>query len=99
MIGIKIKTAAAVMAAMVGLGGGVMAASRRAHAGPKDPPPEIQAAKLKALHEMIKPGKGECQWLEIPWEIGIQAAREKAAKEGKPMLLWRAANGHPLGST
>ena len=112
MMWTKIKIAAAVMAiSMAGLGGGALAyralaepapqsaPAARVRALPKDLPPEIPAARFKALHEMIMPAKGECQWMEIPWLTGIQEAREKAAKEGKPMLIWRSANGHPTGST
>jgi len=69
-------------------------------AAPKDLPAEIAPARFEALHSMIKPRKGaECLWLEIPWLTSIAEARERSAKEAKPMLIWRAANGHPLGST
>lgn len=107
----KLKVAAAVFiaASMVGLGGSALAyralnepaeqARPVAQVAPKDLPPEIPVAKFGTLHGMIKPRKGECMWLEIPWLANIQEAREKAAREGKPIFLWRSANGHPLGST
>ncbi|MBI3408463.1 MAG: hypothetical protein HY040_08930 [Planctomycetes bacterium] len=51
-------------------------------------------------HKLIKPLQGEMAWrTEIPWLTNIQEAREKAAAEGKPILVWIAADGHPLGAT
>jgi hypothetical protein len=52
-----------------------------------------QFAKLKAL---IRPAPGEDQWAEIPWLASLWQARERAAAEGKPILLWEM-DGHPLG--
>jgi hypothetical protein len=36
---------------------------------------------------------------EIPWLTNLTEARAKAAAEGKPILVWIAADGHPLGAT
>ncbi len=52
-----------------------------------------QFAKVKAL---IQPERGEDQWAEIPWLASLWQARERAAAEGKPILLWEM-DGHPLG--
>jgi hypothetical protein len=60
-----------------------------------DPIPPDQVDKLNAL---IKPQKGEEKWQEIPWMVDLWAARQKAAAEGKPILLWEM-DGHPLGCT
>jgi hypothetical protein len=54
-----------------------------------------QAAKLFAL---IKPQTGEEKWQQIPWTTDLWAARQRAAKEGKPILLWEM-DGHPLACT
>ena len=52
-----------------------------------------QFAKLKAL---IQPDPAEDKWAEIPWLSSLWQAREQAAAEGKPILLWEM-DGHPLG--
>jgi hypothetical protein len=50
------------------------------------------------LHAAVAPkGEGE-RWIEIPWESDLIAAREKAAREKKPLLMW-VMDGHPLGCT
>ena len=100
----KLRLVVAVAVAGVVSGVGTVEPAQQARPGsriaPKDLPPEIPAAKFESLHGMIKPRKGvECLWLEIPWLTSIQEARERAAREGKPMMIWKAANGHPLGST
>lgn len=48
------------------------------------------------LHALIKPGKDEEKFLQIPWLTSLGQARKKAAEEGKPILLWEM-DGHPLG--
>ena len=40
----------------------------------------------------------DAAWLELGWEIDLWKARERAAKEGKPIFLWEM-DGHPLGCT
>jgi hypothetical protein len=60
-----------------------------------DPIPTDQFAKL---HALIKPAKDEEKWAEIPWLASLWQARQQAAKEGKPILLWEM-DGHPLGCT
>jgi hypothetical protein len=52
-----------------------------------------------ALHQLIKPQEGEFAWYdEIPWMTRLQPAREKAAAEGKPLLIWTSADGQPCGA-
>lgn len=62
--------------------------------GADDP---IPADRFDTLHKLIKPQAGELRWREIPWLTRIQEAREKSVAEDKPILLWVAADGHPLG--
>jgi len=51
------------------------------------------------LHGLIKPQKGEFAWYdEIPWMTRLQPARERAAAEGKPLLIWTSADGQPCGA-
>src|SRR5688500_5461105 len=52
-----------------------------------------QLAKVQAL---IKPDRGEDAWATIPWLTDLWQARQVAARQGKPILLWEM-DGHPLG--
>ncbi len=58
-----------------------------------EPIPPAEVARLKAL---ILPGPEEDKWSQIPWLTNLWEARQKAAAEGKPILLWEM-DGHPLG--
>ena len=65
--------------------------------------PEPTSAMLTApnfgkLHALIKPQPKEERWAEIPWMTNLWDARQRAAAEGKPILLWET-DGHPLGCT
>ena len=44
----------------------------------------------------IRPAAGEDRYTQIPWLTSLWEARQKAAREGKPILLWEM-DGHPLG--
>ena len=57
---------------------------------------KIDPAKFEAIHSLIKPRAEEEKWANIPWMASLWEARERAAKEGKPILLWEM-DGHPLG--
>ena len=61
--------------------------------------PEIAAEDFKRLHDAIRPQPGESPWREIDWMTSIRGAREKAAAEGKPVLIFTAADGSPLART
>mgnify|MGYP003396270538 CR=1 FL=1 len=64
--------------------------------GPPDLPPE----EFARLHALIRPQPGEFAWYEeIPWLTSVQDALEKAAAEGKPVLVWCSADGQPCGAT
>jgi hypothetical protein len=60
-----------------------------------EPIPGEQFDKLRAL---IKPAAEETKWEQIPWLTSLWEARQQAAKQGKPILLWEM-DGHPLGCT
>ncbi len=51
------------------------------------------------LSALIKPQKGESPWREISWLTNVTEARKKAAAEGKPIVIFTAADGSPLGRT
>ena len=58
---------------------------------------ELPAEPLEKLHAMIRSDGVETPWAQIPWMTSVSDARERAAKEGKPLLLWAAGGGgHPL---
>lgn len=56
----------------------------------------LEEDRFRALHRATAPG-GE-RWTRIPWEPDLGKARERAAREGKPLLMW-VMDGHPLGCT
>src|SRR5687767_5112299 len=53
---------------------------------------------FRELHTLIKPKASEESWTRIPWMTSLWEARQRAAAEGKPILLWEM-DGHPLGCT
>ena len=65
------------------------------HSPAAEPIKPEQFAKVQAL---IKPDQTEDEWAKIPWMTDLWQARQVAAKQGKPILLWEM-DGHPLGCT
>ena len=51
---------------------------------------------LAKLLKEIRPQPSEDAFDTIPWQVSLWDARIKAAKEGKPILIWEM-DGHPLG--
>jgi hypothetical protein len=53
---------------------------------------------FRTFHKLILPSADDSQWMNVSWQpaTDIWAARQKAAEEGKPILLWYMA-GEPLG--
>ncbi len=60
--------------------------------------PPIRPEQFAKLQALIKPDAGEDQWAKIPWVTDLWQARQIAARQGKPILLWEM-DGHPLGCT
>lgn len=58
--------------------------------------PPISPTQFEHLRAVIPPAPLEQKWQQIPWMTDLWAARQKAAGEGKPILLWEM-DGHPLG--
>lgn len=54
-------------------------------------------ASFNKLHKLIKPQAGESRFQEIPWLLSVWEGRQKAAAEGKPMLVWAGGWGVPIG--
>ena len=60
---------------------------------------QIPADDFERLSAIIKPRQGESPWREIAWLTNVTEARKKAAAEGKPIVIFTAADGSPLGRT
>jgi len=60
-----------------------------------DKPAPLSAQQFEKLHAMIKRQKGEARYLEIDWYPSIREARQKAAREGKPLFIWAGSEGAP----
>jgi hypothetical protein len=58
---------------------------------------ELSAQNFARIHSLIKPGKDESKWLEVPWLTDVWETRQKAAAEGKPLLLWSGGGAAPIG--
>jgi hypothetical protein len=58
----------------------------------------IRPADVGRLEALIRPKPDEEKWTRIPWLTSLWEARQRAAAEGKPILLWEM-DGNPLGCT
>jgi hypothetical protein len=68
-------------------------AQEKTETSPAPIPPE----QFENVLKLIKPQPGELRFHEVPWLIDVWEARGKAAKEGKPILVWSGAGGAPIG--
>lgn len=51
----------------------------------------------RPVHDLVRGTEAEAPWAEVPWMTSLSKARERAAREGKPLLIWAAGGGgHPL---
>jgi hypothetical protein len=76
----------------------------QANAGPKaanqggsDAVTELSPAQFGKFHALLRPKAKEMRFGEIPWMFDLWEARQKAAAEGKPLLILGAA-GNPCGT-
>ena len=60
-----------------------------------DEPAAMSPQQLEALHAMIKRQPGEAQYLDIDWYPTVWEARQRAAREGKPLFIWAGSEGAP----
>lgn len=65
-------------------------------ATPPEPTPDRD---LERLLSEIKPQPGESPWREIAWLTDVTEARRRAVAENKPLVIFTAADGSPLGRT
>jgi hypothetical protein len=61
-------------------------------------PVMLDADILSQLHKQIRPQPGESRWLELPWQIELHAARQKAAAEGKPLFVLSGGGATGIGA-
>jgi hypothetical protein len=61
--------------------------------------PEIPASDFDRLLGLIKPLPGESPWREIEWLTDVTEARSRSVAEDKPLVIFTAADGSPLGRT
>jgi len=73
----------------------VIASLHRQAAGQEKEGDKLPVAEFEKLHQLIKPQAGESRWMEIHWYPNIWEARQKAAKEGKPLFIWAGSGGAP----
>ena len=57
---------------------------------------DVKIPQIDSLKTLIKPRAEEMRWEEIPWQADLWDARKKAAREGKPLMLWEM-DGNPMG--
>ncbi len=57
------------------------------------------ADDLDRLLATIKPQPDESPWRDIAWMTNITEARQRAIAEDKPLVIFTAADGSPLGRT
>ncbi len=55
----------------------------------------LSVQEFEKLHKDLQPPQGEA-WLSIPWKTSLLEARDAAAEQKKPILIW-SMDGHPLG--
>ena len=88
----SIRLAAAIVVAAIS---GVSAQSTPDHL-----PPAIPTANFERWHKLLLPTTDElADFWDLPWEINIHVARQKAAEQDKPILAYFGANGSVLGAT
>lgn len=57
----------------------------------------LAAQDFRETHELVRAAEAEAPWSDVPWMTSLWKARERAAKERKPLLIWGAGGGgHPL---
>lgn len=87
----KLKPTAAVLLL---LGAGGLALHTRA----AEPTEALTATTFARYQKRIKPQPGESRWMEIAWLLDLHAAREKAAKEGKPLFIYSSGGATGIGA-
>jgi hypothetical protein len=56
----------------------------------------LSADAFEKLHKELQPPKDEA-WMSVPWKINLLEARDLAAVQKKPILIW-SMDGNPLAA-
>ncbi|MFT5523940.1 MAG: hypothetical protein ACI9HK_001889 [Pirellulaceae bacterium] len=59
----------------------------------------LSPRNFASIQRLIRPQPDESQWASVPWLSNLKEARERAAREDKPLFLWRSGGGDVLGRT
>jgi hypothetical protein len=73
----------------------VLAAAPGLTSVPAGEPKPLSTEQVERLHRMLKPQPGESRWMEIDRHPSVWEARQKAAREGKPIFLLAGSGGAP----
>ncbi len=65
--------------------------------GGQEAPAPLAPDQFDSLHRLIRVQPDEQRFWKIPWKLSITEAREEAARDGKPILVWAGAGGAPIG--
>jgi hypothetical protein len=57
----------------------------------------LSREEFRDIHRLIRPSRGEWKWAEVPWELSVKEARQKALKLGRPLLVVMSAQGSIAG--
>jgi hypothetical protein len=63
----------------------------------QETPAPIAPDQFDRLHRMVRVQPDEQRFWQIPWKLTVSEAREEAARDGKPILVWAGAGGAPIG--
>lgn len=56
----------------------------------------LTVEQFEKLHRELQPPKDEA-WLSVPWKINLLEARDLAAAQKKPLMIW-SMDGNPLAA-
>lgn len=61
-------------------------------------PATLTSQQFAEFLTLIKPAAHEMPWAKLSWHASVREAREQAAAEGKPILIWSGGGSPPLGA-
>ncbi len=61
-------------------------------------PATLTPQQFADYQALIKPAVHESPWAKISWHASVWEARQQAAAEGKPILIWSGGGSPPLGA-
>lgn len=53
----------------------------------------LTAAEFESIRSAVKPQPDEWKWSRVNWETDVWKARQRAAREGKPIYYWTPGAG------